>query len=230
MKLTFEESIDIIDAEILKRKHRWHLTAIAWMDFEDVAQKIRLHIYNKWDKWNPDRPLQPWLNQVINNQMTNILRNNYSNFSRPCLGCKFNTGDGRCELYGEQSNYCRDYAKWEKTKKPATDVKFPVSLNSPISKENGSTATLESLLKNSEASINIEQLIPNFHAAMKRVLNNIEWRLYTYLYIDGLDEACAAKMMGYKLSLKEGRPAYRQISKIKWRIFQKAKLAIKEVI
>ena len=44
---TFEESIDIINSEIQKRKHRWHLTAIAWMDFDDVSQRLRLHIYKK---------------------------------------------------------------------------------------------------------------------------------------------------------------------------------------
>ena len=34
---SFEESIEIINSEIQKRKHRWHLTAIAWMDKASVA-------------------------------------------------------------------------------------------------------------------------------------------------------------------------------------------------
>ena len=47
---TFEQSIDVIDEEISKRRSRWHLTAISWMDFQDVSQRLRIHIYKKWDK------------------------------------------------------------------------------------------------------------------------------------------------------------------------------------
>lgn len=226
-KPQFEECIDIINSEILKRKHRWHLTAITWMDFDDVSQKLRLHIYKKWDKWNHKRPLQPWLNQVINNQMTNMLRNNYSNFSRPCLKCKFNTGENRCELYGMQSNLCRDYATWEKNKKPAHDVKFPISMNSPVHKE--SEMTIENYIGTTELFSSIEDILPSFHEVMKRNLNNIEWKVYDYMFLQNLTEEDIAKKMGYKLSLKEGRPAYRQINKIKSKIIQKARLLVSEV-
>lgn len=225
---TFEESIEVIDSEILKRKHRWHLTAIAWMDFDDVAQRLRIHIFKKWDKWDSGRPLRPWLNQVINHQMTNMLRNHYSNFSRPCLKCPFNTGEYGCALYGTQNNICRDYSKWERGKKSAYDVKFPISLNIPI---NDSTdSTLESVLSNLEHIINIEQLVPVFHELMRKHLSNIEWKVYDYMFLQHLEEPEVAKKMGYKLSMKEGRPAYRQISKIKSKIIKKARDVIQEVV
>jgi len=225
---TFEESIEIIDSEIKKRKHRWHLTAIAWMDFEDVSQKLRIHIYKKWDKWNPERPLRPWLNQVINHQMTNMLRNYYSNFSRPCLKCPFNTGDFACSIYGTQNNSCKDYKKWEKSKKHAYDVKFPLSINSPNT-DNPDT-TLEKILKDTANSVNIEEMIPVFNELMRKNLTNIEWRIYDLMFLQNLEEEEVAKKMGYKLSFKEGRPAYRQISKIKYRIFQKAREVVMEVL
>lgn len=224
----FEDSITIIDEEIQKRKHRWHLTAIAWMDFDDVSQRLRLHIYKKWDKWDPSRPMRPWLNQVINHQMTNMLRNHYSNFSRPCLKCEFNTGDYGCKLYGTQSNSCKLYKKWEGGKKSAYDVKFPLSIHSP-NHDNPET-TLENVLQATENSINIENLMPVFHETMKKHLTNIEWKVYKHMFLEHLEDEEVAKKMGYKLSLKEGRPAYRQISKIKSRILQKARIIVGEVI
>jgi hypothetical protein len=36
--------------------------------------------------------------------------------------------------------------------------------------------------------------------------------------------------MGYKLSYKDGRPAYRQISKIKSKVLQKARELAKEIL
>ena len=225
---SFEESIDIINSEIQKRKHRWHLTAIAWMDFEDVSQRLRIHIYKKWLKWDAQRPLRPWLNQVINHQMTNMLRNHYSNFSRPCLKCPFNTGEYGCSIHGVQNNSCKEYKKWEKSKKSAYDVKFPLSIHSP-NYDNPET-TLESILHDTEHISNIEELIPLFHEMMKKNLTHIEWKVYDYMFLQNLDEPDVAKKMGYKLSLKEGRPAYRQISKIKSKILQKAREVVKEVL
>ena len=47
-KLKFEDCIEKIDLEINKRRSRWNLTALSWMDFDDVSQIIRIHIFKKW--------------------------------------------------------------------------------------------------------------------------------------------------------------------------------------
>jgi hypothetical protein len=157
-----------------------------------------------------------------------MLRNHYSNFSRPCLKCKFNTGEYGCSVYGTQNGGCRDYAKWEKTKKSAYDIKFPVSMNSPNS-QNPET-TLESVLQSTEMGLDIEHIIPIFNDIMKKNLSTIEWKVYEYMYLQNIEEADIAKKMGYKLSYKDGRPAYRQISKIKSKILQKARVLVKEIV
>ena len=41
-KPNFEDFIEQIDAEIRKRKSKWSLNSIAWMDFEDVSQIIKI--------------------------------------------------------------------------------------------------------------------------------------------------------------------------------------------
>jgi hypothetical protein len=65
---------------------------------------------------------------------------------------------------------------------------------------------------------------------MKKNLSNIEWKVYDYMFLQHLEESEVAKKMGYKLSLKEGRPAYRQISKIRSKILQKARGLVREVL
>ncbi|NDG33354.1 sigma-70 family RNA polymerase sigma factor, partial [bacterium] len=86
-KPSFESLIDVIDSEIIKRKNKWNLTAINWMDFHDVAQILRIHIHKKWHLYDHKKPLAPWVNRIISNQIKNLIRNNYSNFTRPCLKC-----------------------------------------------------------------------------------------------------------------------------------------------
>ena len=83
-KQSFENSIAIVDEEIRKRKSKWTLAALAWIDFEDVEQILRIHIYKKWSLYDAQKPLAPWLNIIISNQIKNIIRNNYGNYARPC--------------------------------------------------------------------------------------------------------------------------------------------------
>ena len=78
-KISFEDSIDLIDEELTKRKGKWSLTTISWMDYEDVKQIIRVHIYKKWHLYDPKKPLAPWLNRIISNQIKNIIRNKRRN-------------------------------------------------------------------------------------------------------------------------------------------------------
>ena len=44
----FEDFIEVIDREILKRKPKWNLKSLAWIDYDDVSQIIRIHIHKKW--------------------------------------------------------------------------------------------------------------------------------------------------------------------------------------
>ena len=96
-KATYEEKYELIDSLIAKRRSRWNLGSLSWFDFDDVEQIIRAHIYRKWDQWDQSRPLEPWVNRIVTNQIKNILRNNYSNFLKPCHGCPFNTENSGIE-------------------------------------------------------------------------------------------------------------------------------------
>ena len=216
-KLEFENFIDEINAEIAKRRNKWNLTALTWMDFDDVSQILRIHIYKKWHLYNPEKPLSPWLNRIISNQIKNLIRNNYGNYSRPCLKCDAAEGEEFCKIYEKQCNDCPLFANWEKTKKNAHDIKIPVPL------ENHEQEVFN--LQGQEG--NLQGNIEKIHEKMKNNLKPLEWKVYKLLYIDNLTEEQAAKKMGYKTSEKNRSPGYKQIKNLQKNIILKAKKFIK---
>ena len=209
----FEDVIKEINTEIQKRKGKWNLTILSWMDFDDVAQIIRIHIYKKWHLYDPQKPLSPWLNRIISNQIKNLIRNNYGNFSRPCLKCAAAEGEDLCTIYQKQCNTCPLYANWEKSKKKAHDTKLPVSL------ENHS----QEVFSMSSDYVDIEGSAVKLHRKMKKVLKPQEWTVYEKLYIKNKDEEKVAKLMGNKTSEKNRAPGYKQLKNIKKSILKKAK-------
>lgn len=214
----YEDFHEEIFTEIYKRKSKWFLTSVAWMDFDDVAQMISIHIAKKWDQWDQSRSLLPWVNKIISNQFKNILRNNYSNFVRPCLHCPFNLSDpgsNACSFTEskEQDSSCPLFKKWELTKKSAYNIKLPVSM------ENKSTE-VHSI---TDSSIGIESAEKKLHAEMEKVLSEKHFKVYRMLFIEHLPEEDVAKEMGYKTNEQGRRAGYKQIKNLKKQFKEKAK-------
>ena len=183
-------------AELQKRKNRWNLTSLAWMDYDDVSQIIRIHIHKKWNLYDQSKPLAPWLNRIISNQIKNIIRNNYGNYTRPCLKCSASDGENGCEIYEDQCVSCPLFEHWFKNKKRAHDTKLPVSLeNHP-----------QEIYSKASDSFNLEVEVDNLHRNMKKELKPIEWRVYNLLYIQNKTENEVAKEMGYVTSEKIDSP------------------------
>jgi hypothetical protein len=209
----FDDYLEIIDAEIAKRKHKWNLGSITWMDFDDVSQIIRIHIYKKWSQYNPDKPIQPWLNAIISNQIRNLIRNIYSNYARPCLKCDAALDNDGCKIYRTQCEECPLYAHWKKRKQPATHIKMPVSI------ENHANEVRSISDENSD----VMRHAPSLHAKMKEVLKPIEYKVYEGLFILHEDESEVAKKLGY-ISNEQGRsPGYKQIKNIRKAILIKVR-------
>ena len=197
----------------MKRRHKWNLTTLAWMDFNDVAQILRIHIYKKWNLYNPKKPLAPWVNRIVSNQIKNLIRNNYGNYSRPCLKCSAAEAEENCNIYGSQCNKCPLFAKWEKGKKSAHDIKLPVAL------ENHSQEISNII----EDNINIEKTAESIHNKMKQILKPIEWKFYNLHYIQYKSEEDTAKLMGYKTNEKNRKIGYKQVKNLKKSIMIKVK-------
>ena len=212
----FEECIEIIDQEIKKRRNKWNLTALAWMDFDDVSQILRIHIFKKWHLYDPQKPLNPWINRIISNQIKNLIRNNYGNYCRPCLKCAAAESGDLCYIYGKQSESCPLFANWMKTRKQAYDAKLPVSINDHEIELNAAEYS----------DIDIFALMEKLNEKMKEILKSSEWKIYKALYIDNMSEEDAATLMGYKTNEKNRVPGYKQIKNVKKSIIVKVKKII----
>jgi DNA-directed RNA polymerase specialized sigma24 family protein len=226
---TFEDKHKEIDLEIKKRRGKWFLDSLAWFDFSDVEQIIRAHIFKKWDQWDQSRPLAPWINKIITNQMKNILRNNYSNFVRPCLNCPFN--QSRCSestgispgslcgftSSGEQDSECPLYAKWEKTKKSAYDIKMAVTI------ENHPTEVFSM----QDSYVDVDKSIEKLSQELKKVLPSKQYKIYDMLYVQHMEEEEVAKVMGYKTTEKGRKAGYKQLKNLK-KIFKEKAVQILE--
>ncbi len=218
-KPSFEESIGFIDGEIKKRKGKWSLTSLHWMDYDDVSQIIRIHIHEKWHLYDAEKPLGPWVNRIISNQIKNLIRNNYGNFSRPCLKCEASRPNIKCDIYGEQCGECPLYAKWEKSKKLAYEIKMPLSLEDHNHEVSPVTF---------EAGINIDKFAKNLHKKMKETLKSNEWVVYENLFIKNKSEEEVACLMGFKSNEKNRTPGYKQIKNLRKKIIEKVKKCLEK--
>lgn len=212
-KLKYEDCATTIDNVINKRRHKWHLTAVQWLDYDDVSQILRLHIYKKFHMWDQSKPLEPWINIIIGHQISNLLRNIYGNYSRPCLRCSANEGGNFCSLYSLQCEKCPLYAKWIKTKKQAYDSKLPLPLEHH----------LQEVFDKPEEFFDIQRSAETVHAKMKEILKPTEYEVYQYLFIDGKKESELGELLGYKTSERNRDAGYRMIKNIKDSIIKKAK-------
>lgn len=211
----FEEKIDIIDLELEKKRNKWYLTARNDIDYNDVKQIIRIHIWKKWDKWDQKKPIGPWLNSIINNQISNILRNNYTSFISPCNKCPANQGGESCSIYGRQCKDCPLFAKWEKGKKRAFNVKVPVSIERFFN--------LDDIFSE---NLNYEESTQKIHKGVLKRLNAHNKKIYKMLYIEHRDDKYVAKKMGFKEDSRPGR--FKVLEGYKKNFVQIAKEVIRE--
>lgn len=215
-KPRYEDFSHIIDEEIAKRKYKWALNSLAWMDYLDVSQIIRIHIHTKWHQYDAARPIQPWLNAVISSQIKNLIRNHYGNYARPCLRCDAAEDNDGCKIYKKQCAECPLFADWKKRKQPAHNIKLPVSI------ENHSNEVSQI----SDETQDISRQIEKVHVKMKEVLKPIEYKVYEGLFILNEDEGKVAAKLGY-ISNEKGRPpGYKQIKNIRKSIIIKIKKCI----
>lgn len=215
MMRTFEECLPEINIEIRKRRNKWTLTAINWMDYEDISQILRIHINKKWHLYDQTKPLPQWVNRIISNQISNLIRNNYYNFAKPCLKCPASQGENLCSWTPSrtQCTECPLYAKWNKYKKSAYDTKIPLSIEDHS----------QEISNKPDDFFDIEGPAKKLHKYMKSILKSNEWKVYEMIYLKHYTDEQAAIVMGFKTTEKNRAPGYKQIKNIKKSIIAKVK-------
>ena len=188
------------------------------MDFEDVSQIIKIHIYNKWHLYDAKQPLRPWLNRIISNQLKNLIRNNYGNFTRPCLKCAAAEENEGCKLFKKQCIDCPLYEYWNKNKKDAQNLKIPISMDyHSIEVKNISYST-----DNFESNKN------KLHKKMLSILKPLDRKVYELIYIQHKSDEEVAQIMNYTTSEKGRPPGYKHIKNIKKSIIEKVKKVLEK--
>jgi DNA-directed RNA polymerase specialized sigma24 family protein len=219
---TFTDKLEIINREIAKRKHKWQLKALSYMDFDDVAQILRIHIHKKWDMWHQDKPLKNWVNTVITRQISNLIRNHYGNVAPPCYGppaCKCDEGGDRCSITpsGQKCDECPLYKKWTKKKRDAYYLKLASSTDDPLYIEHQFQAASH------DDQLDYEGAEVRLHEKMRQVLTPYQWSIYDLLYIKGRSDAEVAELKGYKTTEKNRSAGYKQLHNIKKVIMARVK-------
>lgn len=217
----FKTLIPVIDQEILKRKSKWTLTSV---DFDDVSQKIRLRVFQKYKTFDPKKgEITHWLNKVITNCILNILRDEYTKVARPCvLRCPMNTGGDTCSYTpsGKQCGECKAYREWQKKKEVKHNIKQAVPLEHH-------TQEVESLQSD---FVDIEDSKKKIDIKIKEKLKPVEWKIYHLLYIENKTDEEVATIMEWSTSEKGRKAGYQQLTNFKKTIISKARKIIEEEI
>lgn len=219
-KKTYEECYPIIDAVVAKYKNKWRLKAINWFDFEDVAQVVKIHIFKKWHLWDQERPLEPWVSRIASHQIKNIVRNNYTNYVKPCTSCPYNLGENSCSLTksGTQNTSCALYAKWAKSKRQGYGVKMPLSMEHHQREVDSFT----------DSSVNFNASIKKLNEILKQELSEEHYQVYMMLFFEDSLESEVAQYMGYKTSEKNRAAGYKQIKNLKKMLKEKVQNIIEK--
>lgn len=221
MDKKYEDLIPDIEELLSRYRTKWQLNSIAWLDYDDVCQIIRSHIYKKWHLWDQTRAFRPWASMLIANQIKNLIRNNYGNFAKPCLRCSFYLGGDSCGFTrsGEQDTQCADFKNWQNKKKPALNLKMPISLDLLTFLEDNAH----------DEDLDYESGAKKLHKLIMLELNDKHKKIYKLLYIDHISEEKVAEQFGFKKDTsKRKTPRYKQINNLKKKFYSIAQKIIQE--
>ena len=205
-KKTFEQYLPEIQLNIHKRRGSWTIPSLEW---EDVSQILILKLFNKFDKYTPEKgPFEHWMNKLISNTLANLIRDNFAKYSKPCnSGCVFYEGNDDC-AYTKSHKQCIEcplYKKWTRKKQQQYNMVTSVSLED----HSNETYQVENDLTNFEMSKHI------IEDRLKEHLSEKEWKVYVLMFIDHKPLEFIGKKMGYSLLASSHIPGYQELLRLK---------------
>lgn len=217
--MTFEDRYDVIVSEIERRRYKWRFTRL---DFEDASQIVLLRVFNKYHLYDKTKSeFTHWLNTLISSALKNILRDNLTKFSRPCiLKCSFNLGGDQCGYTksGKQCDQCPIYASWRKRK----ESHFNVAQSLPLENH------LQEVHNISSDFIDIEASKAIIDEEMKLKLKKSDYKVYNLLYIKNLEPEEVGTILKYKKGKNSDIPGYQRLNALKKLFIETTKKIIKE--
>lgn len=222
--LNIEDHLDTINREIAKRRARWKLDeTVLFMSYEDVSQKIRLHIFKKWPKYDGIRPVANWANSIITNQIKNMVRDVYGSAQCICIQCPHNIGGNRCDAFGTQKNLnCSDFSKWNQGKRYKHEISFASSSDAPLPGDENNNLKRE-LVGRTCNFLDFDLKIPEFNSLLQTRLKPLDWKTYLLLFVENKTDIQTAKELGYNVDGGKDSRGVKAVAKIKTRIYAMAK-------
>lgn len=217
----FNEAVPELQVLIEKRRHMWRATSVK--EWEDVSSELLERIYRQFHRYDPNQPLDRWVNTVITNAIKNMIRDLIVKTSKPCVSatpyganCSYNLGCGKCSWTksGLQDSSCKFFAAWERKKKAKFSISTPLSIENHINESH----SMPDELLSEERFETAKEIIDN---NIQRRLTKEEYRIYILLYVKHLTLEEAAKKMGFKKTDDNDMKAYLRV--------RTASLKIKEV-
>jgi RNA polymerase sigma factor (sigma-70 family) len=219
VKPPFEEMIPAAMVEINKRRNGWTLSSIA---FEDVSQILLIRAFNKYHTFIPEKgEFSHWINRLISNALTNILRDNLQKFSRPCIqGCTHNLGDNSCSYTksGLQCIECPLYKKWKNKKEQEFNIKQSLPLENHFQEVNNMQSDF----------IDIEESKRMLDEKIESSLTIQEYRIYHLLFTEHKTMDEVGKILKFKKPDGNGTPGYQTIHKARQKIIKVARKIVME--
>jgi DNA-directed RNA polymerase specialized sigma24 family protein len=205
---SFEDKLKEIEAALERKRPKWQLDAVPYIDYDDIKQVIMTHIYKKWHLWDQSKPVEPWLSRVVANQFKNLLRNHYGNYANPCPNQ---------HLVDHDPLTCPICKKWNQSKRSAYNIKLAVTMENH----------LYEIEEKKDNFLDIDSAAKKLSKAIKPHLSSRHFKAFSMLFIENRTEEEVAKFLGFKTNEKKRSAGYKQIKNLK-KIFQeKAKEIIK---
>lgn len=216
--ITFENQTDFIREQINKRKKKWFLSTLDW---EDVEQLFMIHIWEKFHLYTPAKgKFENWVNTVISNYTINLLRDNLTKFTRPCLKCTKNLGGNFCEYTKShtQCSECPLYAKWQRKKEAEYNIKASLPLENHSQEVNNKQSDF----------LDIEVSKKIIDEKINQKLNRREKKIYRMLYVDHLTPMEVSEELKKEKSKLYDPESYAKILQFQKKIIEMAKKVIKD--
>ncbi len=213
---SFEESYSIIEKIVEKWRYKWTLKAVASISFEDVKQIILIHISQKWETYDQNKKLEPWVARVTRNQFINVLRNNYLSTASPCSNCEMNLGGDECKLFKIKGPKCDFYRVWLSKNKFRHECRLPLPLENHSQEVNNLP----------DRYMDVEKSAKSLHILIKEKLTGREWEIYKKLYVEQKSEEQTAKELNLKTSENGRDSGYGRFSQVR----KKAVMIAKQIL
>jgi hypothetical protein len=119
---------------------------------------------------------------------------------------------------GTQCSECPLFARWEKSKKDAYNVKVPLSI------EGSSHSSVADTIFAPSGELDFEKAFADLNSKIKERLKNQKlYRAYEMLFVEKHTDEEVAKFMGYKSTEANRAAGYKQIRNLKARFKELAK-------